>query len=65
MATCRLNKESARGQRQNEPPSGPLDVGTYGVVTRNGNFLPHDNIYFDKFKASYKPDATILAPAGI
>jgi hypothetical protein len=45
-----------------DPPSGPLEVGTYGVVTRDGNFLPHGNIYSDKFKASYKPDATILAP---
>ncbi|KIM91365.1 hypothetical protein PILCRDRAFT_810638 [Piloderma croceum F 1598] len=45
-----------------DPPSGPLDVGTYGVVTRDGNFLPHGNIYSDKFKASYKPDVAILAP---
>jgi hypothetical protein len=45
-----------------DPPSGPLEVGAYGIVTRDGGFLVHGNIYSDEFKESYKPDVSILSP---
>jgi hypothetical protein len=44
-----------------DPASGPLKVGTYGIVTRDGGFLVHGDIYSDEFKRLYNSDVTILA----
>ena len=44
------------------PSSGPLKPGDYGIVTRDGSFLRHENIYSTKFKESFDPDGKVLAP---
>lgn len=47
-----------------DPASGPLKVGTYGIVTRDGGFLVHGNIYSDEFKRSFDPNSDVaILPA--
>ena len=43
-----------------DPASGPLSVGTYGTVTRDGGFLVYGDIYSDGFMRSFNLDVTIL-----